>query len=162
MKRPTLLTCCVMLPMLLGGCSTSQQTQPPPPRANDGIEQPPAEEALVGRTWRLVEIQSMDDTIYAPAPQDRSRYTLRLNADGTANLQVDCNRAMGPWSSEFAGKLSFGMMAATKAMCPPGSLHDRYLDQFQWVRSYVIKDGHLFLATMADGSIIEFEPVAGN
>jgi hypothetical protein len=30
------------------------------------------------------------------------------------------------------------------------------------VRSYVMKDGHLFLATMADGSIIEFEPVSDN
>ncbi len=27
------------------------------------------------------------------------------------------------------------------------------------VRSYVMENGHLFLATMADGSIIEFEPV---
>ena len=31
--------------------------------------------------------------------------------------------------------------------------------QFPWVRSYVMRDGHLYLATMADGSIIEFEPV---
>jgi para-nitrobenzyl esterase len=32
----------------------------------------------------------------------------------------------------------------------------------QWgnVRSYVIRDGHLFLALMADGGIYEFEPVA--
>ncbi|MBL8201623.1 MAG: hypothetical protein JNK40_11665 [Chromatiales bacterium] len=34
-----------------------------------------------------------------------------------------------------------------------------YLAQFEWVRSYVMKDGHLFLATMADGAIIEFEPL---
>jgi hypothetical protein len=40
-------------------------------------------------------------------------------------------------------------------------LHDRYLAQFPWVRSYVMKDGRLFLATMADGSIVEFEPVPG-
>jgi para-nitrobenzyl esterase len=32
----------------------------------------------------------------------------------------------------------------------------------QWgnVRSYVIRDGHLFLALMADGGIYEFEPLA--
>jgi para-nitrobenzyl esterase len=31
----------------------------------------------------------------------------------------------------------------------------------QWatIRSYVIKDGHLFLALMADGGIYEFEPI---
>jgi para-nitrobenzyl esterase len=160
MKLPVLFACCVMLPMLLGGCSTSEETPPPSPKASGDIEQPPAEEALVGRTWRLVAIQSMDDTTYAPAPEDRSRYSLRLNADGSANLRVDCNRAVGPWTSESAGKLRFGMMAATKALCPPDSLHDRYLAQFEWVRSYVMKGGHLFLATMADGSIIEFEPVA--
>ena len=162
MKRRSLLAYCVVLPVSIAGCSTPQETIPPATKANGGIEQPPAEKALVGRIWQLVAIQSMNDTTYAPEPEDRSRYTLRLNADGTANLQVDCNRAMGPWSSEYAGKLRFGMMAATKAMCPPGSLHDRYLAEFQWVRSYVMRDGHLFLATMADGSIIEFEPVTDN
>jgi len=30
--------------------------------------------------------------------------------------------------------------------------------QFAWVRSYVLEDGNLYLATMADGSIIEFAP----
>ena len=44
-------------------------------------------------------------------------------------------------------------------MCPPPSISDRYLAQFEWVRSYVMHDGHLFLATQADGAIIEFEPV---
>jgi heat shock protein HslJ len=34
----------------------------------------------------------------------------------------------------------------------------------QWgnIRSYVVKDGHLFLSLMADGGIYEFEPIAGN
>jgi hypothetical protein len=32
------------------------------------------------------------------------------------------------------------------------------MKQFEWVRSYVVEGGHLFLSTMADGSIIEFEP----
>jgi len=31
------------------------------------------------------------------------------------------------------------------------------VDAGSWVRSYVLEGGHLFLATMADGSIIEFE-----
>jgi hypothetical protein len=44
---------------------------------------------------------------------------------------------------------------------PAGPEHDRYLAQFQWVRSYVMEGGHLLLETMADGSIVEFEPTAG-
>jgi hypothetical protein len=55
--------------------------------------------------------------------------------------------------------LTFGAIAATRARCQPESLSQNYLAQFDWVRSYVMRGGHLFLATMADGSIIEFEPL---
>ena len=32
--------------------------------------------------------------------------------------------------------------------------------QWGFIRSDVVKDGHLFLSLMADGGIYEFEPVA--
>jgi len=44
-------------------------------------------------------------------------------------------------------------------MCPPESLHDRFLSDLGYVRSFVMDGGHLFLATLADGAILEFEPV---
>ena len=49
--------------------------------------------------------------------------------------------------------------AVTRAMCPPGSLHDRVVKDMEYVRSYVMKDGHLFLSLMADGGIYELEPM---
>jgi len=58
-----------------------------------------------------------------------------------------------------ASQLVFGPMAMTRAMCPPGSLHDRIVKDMPYVRSYVIKDGHLFLSLMADGGIYELEPL---
>ncbi|HEU4341059.1 MAG TPA: hypothetical protein VFU31_05765, partial [Candidatus Binatia bacterium] len=45
--------------------------------------------------------------------------------------------------------------------CPPGSLHDLIVKHWEFVRSYVIKEGHLFLSLMADGGIYEFEPIGG-
>jgi para-nitrobenzyl esterase len=120
-------------------------------------EQPNARSALAGTEWQLVEILSMDDQVYAP--EDRSLYTLVFSADGSMRVRADCNLGTGTWTSESAGLLQFGRIAATQALCPPDSLHDRYMGQFPWVRSYVMKDGRLFLATMADGSIIEFEPI---
>jgi len=120
------------------------------------MTQPDATEALAGRSWRLVQIMSMDDTTYAP--EDRSQYTLTFTADGGAQIRAACNRGTGSWESSAPGKLSFGQIAVTQAQCPPGSLHDRYMAQFPWVRSYVMRGGNLFLATMADGSIVEFEP----
>jgi len=112
---------------------------------------------LEGTAWRLLNIASMDDSM--EVPDDPNKYTLELGADGQAAMRADCNRGRGSWESKAASQISFGPIAATRAMCPPGSLSDSYLAQFQWVRSYVMKDGHLFLATMADGSIIEFEPL---
>jgi para-nitrobenzyl esterase len=42
---------------------------------------------------------------------------------------------------------------------PAGSLHDQIVKQWANIRSYVIKNGHLFLALMADGGIYEFEAI---
>ena len=126
--------------------------------ATAALTQPDARDALAGTPWRLVEIASMDDQVYAP--DDRSLYTLEFDADGSMRVRADCNRGTGSWTSESASQLQFGEIAATQAACPADSLHDRYMAQFPWVRSYVMKDGHLFLATMADGSIIEFEPMS--
>lgn len=112
---------------------------------------------LAGTSWQLVEIASMNDTV--ERPDDASKYTLSFGEDGTASIQADCNRGKGSWTSESKSQLQFGDIASTRALCPPGSISEKYLAEFQWVRSYVMEDGHLFLATMADGSIIEFEPV---
>lgn len=111
---------------------------------------------LAGTSWRLVNIASMDDSVYVP--DEPSKYTLEFRADGAAAILADCNRGTGSWTSEAASQLQFGPLATTRALCQPASLSERYLAQFEWVRSYVLKDGRLFLATMADGAIIEFEP----
>jgi para-nitrobenzyl esterase len=138
-------------PAPTAGASTPTVTQ------EESTETPEATTSeLAGTTWQLVKIMSMDDRIDEPA--DRTRYTLRFEADGNVRLRVDCNRGTGSWTSQGAGQLGFGPIATTRALCPPGSLFDRYIAQFPWVRSYVLRDGHLFLSTMADGAIIEFEP----
>jgi para-nitrobenzyl esterase len=109
--------------------------------------------ALLDRTWELVRIQFMDDTVLTP--DDPSRYTLRLVPGGRAELRADCNRGAGGYALDGSA-LSFGPLATTRAACPPGSLSDRYLQQLGFVRSFVLKDGRLHLATMADGAILEF------
>lgn len=145
------LLACGLLAVALAGCATQREHTAPAGAATGA-----ATGGLGGTSWQLVKIMSMDDSVYTPG--DRSLYTLAFGSDGSLTLRADCNRGAGGWSSEAAGQLRFGPIAATQALCPPGSLHDRYLSQFEWVRSYVIENGHLFLATMADGSIIEFEP----
>jgi len=116
-----------------------------------------AEPALADTAWRLLNIAEMDDS--TDIPDDPSKYTLIFGADGSAGMRADCNRGTGSWTSPSPSQLQFGPIAATRALCPPGSLSDKYLAQFERVRSYVLQDGHLYLATLADGAIIEFEPL---
>lgn len=113
---------------------------------------------LARTSWQLVNIVSMNDNV--DTPSDRSKYTLEFGKDGRALIAADCNQGTGSWVSDSPSQIRFSEIAATRAVCPPGSISEKYLAQFQWVRSYVIKKGHLFLATMADGSIVEFEPAS--
>jgi heat shock protein HslJ len=65
------------------------------------------------------------------------------------SARIDCNRGRGKWEAEEPNQLVFGPMALTRAMCPPGSMHDKIAKDLAFVRSYVLTDGHLFLSLMA-------------
>jgi para-nitrobenzyl esterase len=114
---------------------------------------------LGGTSWQLVKFQGSDDRTLTP--DDRSKYTIAFNSDGGLNARIDCNRGRGTWKSSGPSQLQFGPLALTRAMCPPGSLHDVIVKHWDFIRSYVIRDSQLFLTLMADGGIYEFEPVAG-
>ncbi len=114
---------------------------------------------LGGTSWRLVKFQGGDDTTLTP--DDGSKYTLAFGADGRVSARIHCNRGSGAWKSAGPNGLQLGPLALTRAMCPPGSLHNRVVKDWEYVRSYLIKDGHLFLSLMADAGIYEFEPIAG-
>jgi heat shock protein HslJ len=111
---------------------------------------------LQGSAWQLVRFQGGDDT--TREPDDRSKYTLEFGPDGRVAVRFDCNRGAGSWKATGASRIEFGPMAMTRAMCPPGSMHDQLVKHWAFIRSYVVRDGHLYLSLMADGGIYEFEP----
>jgi heat shock protein HslJ len=113
---------------------------------------------LTGTAWQLVKFVGGDGATLTPA--DPTRYTLEFAANGRVSARVDCNRGSGTWQSADPAGLRFGPMAMTRAMCPPGSLHDHIVKQLPNVRSYVLKDGRLFLSLIADGGTFEFTPRA--
>ena len=118
---------------------------------------PPTATDLAGTAWQLVKFQGGDETTLTP--DNRAKYTLKFGSDGRASVRFDCNRGRGPWKSPGPNQLLFGPLALTRAKCPPGSLHDKLVKDWPFVRSYVMKDGHLFLSLMADAGIYEFEPL---
>jgi para-nitrobenzyl esterase len=113
--------------------------------------------SLGGTSWQLVKFQGSDSKTLTP--DDRAKYTIAFGADGRVSARIDCNRGTGTWKSSGANQLQFGALATSRAMCPPGSLYDRIVKDWEFVRSYTIKNGHLFLSLMADGGIYEFEPM---
>ena len=117
----------------------------------------PVSPGLPGTSWRLVQFQSMDDTVLTP--DDRSKYTISFGMNNIASWRIDCNRGSGEYSTDGKAQMVFGPLKLTRAACAPASLHDRIVKQIPFIRSYVQKNGHLFLSLMADGGIFEFEPV---
>jgi para-nitrobenzyl esterase len=123
----------------------------------------PARSALIdlgGTSWQLVKFQSSDEKLLTP--DDPAKYTISFGTDGSISARIDCNRGRGTWKSSGPNQLQFGPLALTRAQCPPGSLHDRVVKDWEYVRTYTLKGGQLFLALMADGGIYEFTPIGGS
>ena len=131
---------CFLAALLLAGCAGLASSPP----------------TLGGTSWQLVSFRDSAGTVLTP--DDPTKYTLSFGADGRLSARIDCNRGSGSWKSPEKQRLEFGPMALTRAMCPPGSLHDQIVKQLPYIRSYVIRDGRLYLALMADGGIYELEP----
>ena len=111
---------------------------------------------LPGSRWRLVRIQSMDDT--EVVPDDRSKYTLEFGIAGVLAGQADCNRMSGRWTAS-GESISLGPFAMTRAMCPPGSHSGRYVRSLEAAVTWMVVDGRLAIAMKMDSGILHFEPV---
>ena len=161
-------TLLVVVAGMLTACAGSCSPSPAPPQAAQAAGQTPgpspsSESPLAGTDWRLVEMQSMDDAIGTTRPADPSQYSMRLDADGTVTMHLNCNVATGSWQSEAgpersSGRFQFGPLAMTRALCPPPSLDEQIAAQAEYVRSYLLRDDRLYLSLMADGGIYVWEP----
>lgn len=145
------LLCCGIL--ALAGCS-----------ATAGVATNTGNPGLSGTAWQLLRIGSMDSGQATITVEQPERYTLHFLADGRLALRLDCNRGTGSWQTSpdaagTSGQLSFGPIATTRMFCPQPSLESRVGRDLGFVRSYLLRDGHLFLSLMADGGIYEWQPL---
>lgn len=110
---------------------------------------------LTESVWDLIQIQSMDDSTYRPT--SAGRYQLNFLQSGAIAVSTDCNQHSGIWSRTGAS-LTIELTLSTRMACPPQSLHDRFIRDLVAVRSFLLRDGRLYLATFADGAILELQP----
>jgi heat shock protein HslJ len=110
--------------------------------------------ALLGVVWEWQEFAGGDDTIVRP--EDPARYTVEFLPENRLTIRADCNRAMGTYTLD-APRIDLKIGGVTRAMCPPGSLMDRFLKDLDEVSSHVFRDGGLFMALPVDSGILEFQ-----
>lgn len=116
---------------------------------------PNAAGSLAGTSWQLVKFQGGDHKTLTP--DDKSRYTISFAPDGGVSVRIDCNRGHGTWESDGTNRLQLSPMTLTRAMCASAPLNDRLPADWQTIRAYTIKDGHLFLSPASDAGTYEFE-----
>jgi heat shock protein HslJ len=162
MHRPGYALTAILAALLAAACA-----EEPPPVSQWPVEPAPPGGpalpggALVGTEWVLVHFQSSDDSIGTIRPGRDEMWTLRLAPDGSAAMQLSCNRGFGSWTSPDAtaqrGSLQIKAGGSSMAACPPGAI-TRLPADFEHIRSFVIEDGRLHLNLMMDGGNYVWEP----
>jgi heat shock protein HslJ len=110
---------------------------------------------ITGVEWRLAAIQWSDGR--TTRPDDPARYLFELGSDGRVTGRADCNRLTGSYTLD-AHALRFGPLATTRMACPPGSLDAEWLRALGSASSWLVRDGHLHVATAADAGTVELAP----
>ena len=152
MRRMSLLLCC----LALTACAATESGGPVLPGKVD-VPPPPMVAAgdalLTGAVWTWQGTQMSDGKRIIPdAPE---RYTLEFQPGGRVNVRADCNRGSGSYRLD-GGALSFGPLAMTRAMCPPGSRDAEFLNALQQVSGQLFRGYDLVLTLKVDSGSMRF------
>jgi heat shock protein HslJ len=111
--------------------------------------------SLIGVVWEWQVFRGGDDSVLRPDHPER--YTLEFLPNGKLAIQAGCNRATGTYTTDDP-RLDLEVGGVTRATCPEGSLMEQYLRDLSDVRSFVMREGRLYLALRIDAGISEFRP----
>ncbi len=111
----------------------------------------PAE--VVDTTWHWVSLTTPVEQVTVDAPD---KYTIRFDKSGKVAVKADCNRGMISYTVSADRRIELKPMALTKAMCPPGSLSDRFVKEVTRASNYFRKDGDLYLQLPVDSGTLRF------
>jgi heat shock protein HslJ len=115
---------------------------PPPPMAAAG------DALLTNTVWTWQGVQFANGTRIAP--ESPERYTLSFAPGGKVDVRADCNRGSGSYLLN-GGQLTFGPIALTKMLCPPGSRDGEFLKSLGSVSGQAMSGRDLVL-TLQDNS----------
>ena len=145
-----------VLALVVAACAATDAGAPLMPGSVNAPPPPlvlPGDALLTGTTWSWRETVMSDDKRIKPdAPE---RYTLLFQPGGAVAVRADCNRGSGRYELN-GGSLSFGPMALTRAMCPPGSMDSEFMKQLGGVSGQLFKGDELVLTLKFDSGSMFF------
>src|SRR5687768_6840435 len=87
----------VMLTLAAGAAIGIACATPRPDPTVTAAQNPSGATELAGTSWKLVKLQTGDETTLVP--DDGSKYTITFGGNGRVSTRVDCNRASSAWKS---------------------------------------------------------------
>jgi heat shock protein HslJ len=108
---------------------------------------------LVRTTWGWISLTNPAETLTIPEPE---RYTLSFADGDRVALRADCNRAAGSVAFPEPGVIRFGVLARTHAMCPRGSLGNRFAQEVVRAGRWAIQRDGLRLELSGDAGVLRF------
>lgn len=118
-------------------------------------EQPGAADAgLTGLSFNWSTFPDADgNPVTVENPED---YSVVLLPDGTFSFRADCNIGTGTYTYGDDGSISFDIGPITRALCPPDSLSDDFLNFLSGITGAVANPDGTVTVTTADGSEASF------
>ena len=112
------------------------------------------EQSLVGPVWHWLQFV---DPLSKTMVDDPSQYTVEFKPDGEVQVKADCNSGNGTYTTE-GSSISIEVLAMTRAMCPPESLSDQFVQYLNEAAIYFFEGEELFLDLPADSGTMRFAP----
>ncbi len=102
----------------------------------------PSTAARLEGSWALVAFEPAVGGV--EAVDDPQAYTLEFTSEGRLGMRADCNRCASSYEARGLD-LSVGLMACTRAACPPESKSDDFISAVSGASSYLRYEQTLFL-----------------
>jgi heat shock protein HslJ len=113
----------------------------------------PGDALLTGTPWAWQSTKMSDGTRIVPDVPER--YTITFRPGGEFAVRADCNHGTGRYLLNDTA-LSFGPIALTKMMCPPGSRDAEFLKELAAVSSQNFTGNELELMLSGHAGTMHF------
>ena len=167
MKKTLYLSLLVVMLAIVAGCGSAETPTEEPtavvPATPDETIQTASLESILDISWQWVELVETEPASQSVVP-DPENYTLAFHADGTLDIQADCNQVKAIYSQQGSA-LIIELGPSTLAACGEDSLDQQFLALLDQVNSFGMLAGDLKLAgesftmSLKDGGSAEIETV---